>query len=242
MMLATLHGKRNNDPCLGCSGSCSDCQGLHALGGWWSDAVSWTGDAAGTVYDTASNVVDAGTNVLKAAGSTISDVAHGDFAQALRDGTRTVTAVAMGIPNTVLALTSHIPGIDKLYPLVLAEEKKHSEAIAIAAAAIGAVILSAGLATVILGPASAIASSAAASVAAATGVSAGTVTTVTAALGTAASVVVTGKKLLDSGKLTPDQTAIVQSSVDAAKADPSYVAPSTFPWYLAGIPLLLKFL
>jgi hypothetical protein len=217
MMLATLHGKRNNSlGCSGCKGNChsgTECTSLSPLGSWYSG-----------ITDTVSNIADAVTAPAKAVGSAVSDVATGDFSQALHDTVRAGASTIMIAPNLLLASTSNVPGIDKVYPYVMSLEANHPDAIVLAAAAIAAVVLSVGTATPAILPS--------------LGLSSATVTSVSAATATAVSTVALGQKLLATGQLTPEQKGVVtQNLKNIQESSKTTTSSSGFSWMLLA-PLL----
>lgn len=243
MMLATLHGKRNLG-CGSCGGSCgscsncTDCKSLSVLSGY-TDSNPLSGfnlfraiknvavDTASSVYDTASNVGDVVLAPVKAAGSTIADVASGDFDDALHDFSRMVTSGVLAIPNASLALTSNIPGMDGAYDAVIGFEQRHPEEIALASIAAAATVVSMGG----LGP----------GILASYGITPAMMASVEAGVATTATTIAVGKALLDSGTLSTDQRDKVTASMDSIY-NSGYKESSGAGWLLAAIPAALAFL
>jgi hypothetical protein len=227
MMLATLHGNRNLG-CNNCKGNCTDCKSLSVLSGFCEHNAetlgrAWYERAVSAVVDTASNIGDAVLTPVKAAGSTISDLASGDFGDALHDASRTVTSTVLAPVNTYLAEGSNIPGLSTAYNTATGLEERHPEAIALASIAAAATVISMGS----LGPA----------IMAQFGITPAMVTAVEAGTATAATVLSVGKALLASGQLPANQAAAVQQSVTDLQA-----TQKSSSWYLLAIPALLHFL
>lgn len=231
MMLATLHGSKGLG-CSSCKGSCSDCKSLSILSGFCGSNIEtlgrkWYERAASAVSDTVSNVADVALTPIKAAGSTVADLASGDFGDVLHDASRVVTGGVLAIPNTTLALTSNVPGLDSVYDSVIGFEERNPEAIALASiAAVATVVSMGGLTPGIM---------------AYYGVTPAMLASVEAGTATVGTTLAVGKALLNSGTLSDEEKGKVEASMDSIY-NSGYKEPSSMGWLFAAIPAALAFL